>query len=51
MSFDYYDVFILLVSIALLLIFSLKDRKITKLEGAVFVLIFIVYYSYVILIG
>lgn len=50
-NFNSYDVLILLVSIGLLFIFSLKDRKITKLEGFILVAIFIVYYSYVILIG
>ena len=50
-NFNPYDLLILLISIVLLFIFSLKDRKITKLEGLIFVLIFIVYYTYVILIG
>ena len=51
MNFNSYDMLILLASIALLFIFSLKDRKITKLEGSILVAIFIVYYSYVVLIG
>lgn len=50
-NFNTYDMFILLISIVLLFIFSFRDRKISKFEGGILLLIFIVYYSYVILIG
>lgn len=50
-NFNPYDVLILLISIILLLVFSHKDRKITKPEGLILIAIFIVYYTYVILIG
>ena len=50
-NFNTYDMFILLISIVLLFVFSFRDRKISKFEGGILLLIFIVYYSYVILIG
>ena len=42
------DVFVMLVAAALLFAFSYKDKKIGKLEGIVFLTIFVIYYSYVI---
>lgn len=49
-SFNYIDLFALFLSSFLLFIFSYNDRKITKKEGIVMLLLFVVYYSYVIFI-
>ena len=46
-TFNYIDVLIMLLSVMLLFIFSLKDHKIIKMEGIAFLLIFVGYYSYV----
>ena len=43
------DLFVLLLATTLLLIFGYTQRKITKREGIIFILIFLVYYSYVIM--
>ncbi len=48
-SFNYIDLFIMLLSAVLLLLFSFKDYKISKKEGLIFLLIFVIYYSYVIM--
>ena len=45
------DIVVFLLAIILLFIFSSNDRKITKKEGIVMLIIFVVYYSYVILNG
>jgi cation:H+ antiporter len=50
-NFNYIDIFVMLLAVLLLFIFSLKDRKISKYEGMVFLIIFVVYYSYVIVMG
>ncbi len=42
------DMFVMLVAATLLFAFSFKDKKIGKLEGIVFLTIFVIYYSYVI---
>ena len=42
------DVVTMILSAILLFLFSFRDRKIDKKEGLIFLLIFIVYYSYVI---
>ncbi len=42
------DLIALLVSAILLFIFSYNDRKLTRKEGIVFLIIFIIYYSFVI---
>jgi Ca2+/Na+ antiporter len=41
----------MIMSALLVFIFSLKDRKISKTEGVIFLLIFVTYYSYVIYNG
>ena len=51
MTFNNIDLVVLLISAMLLFIFSFNDRKITKREGFIFLLIFIVYYGYVIYLG
>jgi cation:H+ antiporter len=48
-TFNAIDLAILFVSGFLLFIFSLNDRKIDKKEGFILLLVFLLYYSYVIL--
>lgn len=48
-TFNMIDLTILFISVLLLFLFSLKDRKIDKKEGIFFLSIFLVYYTYVIL--
>ena len=50
-TFNYIDLIVMLISAILLFVFSFKDRKITRKEGIIFILIFIAYYSYVIATG
>ena len=50
-SFNLVDLIVFLLSAFLLFFFSLNDRKISKKEGIIFLLIFIVYYAYVIYMG
>ena len=50
-TFSYIDLTVMIVSAFLLFIFSLRDRKIKKFEGGVFLLLFVVYYGYVIYRG
>lgn len=47
-TFNYIDLIVMILSAALLFIFSYNDYKITKKEGFVFLLLFVIYYSYVI---
>ena len=47
-TFSYIDLIVMISAAILLFMFSFKDYKITKKEGIMFLLIFIVYYSYVI---
>lgn len=48
-NFSYIDIIVMILSAFLLFIFSLKSYKITKIEGIIFLAIFAIYYSYVIL--
>ena len=48
---DYVDIIVLLLSVYLLYIFSFYNRKLSRKEGIIFIIIFIVYYSLVILGG
>ena len=50
-TINYIDLIVMIVSALLVFIFSLKDRKISKSEGLVFLMIFAIYYSYVIYKG
>ena len=50
-SFNYIDIIVMLLSAVLLFVFAFNDRKIAKKEGIVFLLVFILYYSYVIYSG
>ena len=47
-NFSYIDIIVMISSALLLFLFSFNDNKITKKEGVVFLLIFVIYYSYVI---
>ncbi len=48
-SFSYIDLLVMIVSAVLLFMFSFNDYKITKKEGIMFLLVFIAYYSYVLI--
>ncbi len=50
-TFNSIDLLVMVASAILLFMFSFKDYKITKKEGIVFLVLFLVYYSYVILGG
>ena len=50
-TINYIDLSIMLLAAFLLFLFSLNDRKITKIEGIIFLLIFLTYYSYVVYMG
>lgn len=47
-NFSYIDIVVMIMSALLLFLFSLNDHKISKKEGFVFLLTFVIYYSYVI---
>ena len=47
-NFSYIDIIVMVVSALMLFLFSLNDRKISKMEGAIFLTTFIIYYGYVI---
>lgn len=47
-AFSYIDLGVMLLSAVLLFIFSLRDHKITRKNGIIFLIIFILYYAYVI---
>lgn len=50
-SFNQIDLIVMLLSVVLLFIFSYKDQKITKKEGTIFLILFVIYYTYVIYTG
>lgn len=47
-TFSYIDLLVMIVSAILLFMFSFNDYKISKKEGIIFLILFIVYYGYVI---
>lgn len=47
-NFNYIDLIVMLLSAMLLFIFSFIDHKISRNEGIAFIIIFIIYYSFVI---
>ena len=49
-SFTYLDLIIMIMASFLLFIFSFNDKKITRREGIIFLLIFFIYYSYVLVV-
>lgn len=46
-NFSYIDLIVMIISSILLFMFSFKDYKITRTEGILFLIVFITYYSYV----
>lgn len=50
-SFNQIDLIVMLLSVVLLFFFSYKDQKITKKEGIIFLILFVIYYTYVIYTG
>lgn len=50
-TFNYIDLIVMLLSALLLFIFSFKDKRISKKEGIIFLILFVIYYSYVIYTG
>ena len=50
-NFNNLDLIVMLVSVILLFIFSVNDKKISRKEGIIFLLLFIAYYSTVIIKG
>ena len=48
-AFSYIDLLVMIVSAILLFIFSYGDYKISKKEGFFFLLLFVIYYTYVII--
>lgn len=49
-AFHYIDLLVMITSAILLFMFSFNDYKISKKEGFIFLLLFLVYYSYVVLV-
>jgi len=47
-TFSYIDLLVMIGSAILLFMFAFNDYKITKKEGILFLIVFVVYYSYVI---
>lgn len=47
-SFSYIDLITMILAAVLLFIFSFKDYKISKKDGIVFLILFVIYYAYVI---
>ena len=50
-SFNNIDLIAMLISVILLFLFALNDRKISKKEGFLFLLLFVAYYTFVIING
>ena len=50
-NFNYIDLITMILSALLLFLFSFNDRKITKIEGTIFLTIFVIYYSYILYMG
>ncbi len=50
-NFNYVDLSVMLISTILLFAFSFNDRKINRREGLIFLILFVIYYSYVIVSG
>ncbi len=48
-NFSYIDITIMIISALLLFLFSFNDHKISKKEGIIFLITFVIYYSYVII--
>ena len=50
-NFNYIDVLVMIFSVLLLFSFSINNRKITKKEGIIFLVLFLIYYSIIIIRG
>lgn len=50
-TFNFVDIIMMLISACLLFLFSYNNRKIDKSEGFIFLILFIIYYSYIIRVG
>ena len=50
-NFNYVDILVMIISVILLFVFSINDRKITKKEGIIFLMVFLAYYSIIIING
>ncbi len=50
-TFNYIDLIVMLLSALLLFVFSFKDKRISKKEGIIFLILFVIYYSYAIYTG
>lgn len=50
-GFNYIDMFVMILAAILLFILTFRKRKIDKMEGITMILVFIIYYSYVIIGG
>ncbi|MCI8460570.1 MAG: calcium/sodium antiporter [Bacilli bacterium] len=48
-SFSYIDLLVMIVSAVLLFMFSFNDYKITRKEGIMFLIVFVAYYTYVLI--
>ena len=48
-TFSYLDIIVMIMAALMLFLFSINDYKISKREGVMFLILFIVYYSYVVL--
>ena len=50
-NFNNFDILTMLLSVVLLFVFSINDRKITRKEGFIFLLLFMTYYAITIING
>ena len=50
-SFNVLDLLVMLLSVVILFVFSINDKKITRKEGIVFILCFLAYYTIVVING
>ena len=48
-SFNFADIFIMIISATIIYLFAKDDKKIDKLEGLIMISIFIIYYAYLLL--
>ena len=48
-NFNLIDIAVMVITAVLLFIFSANDRKITKSEGIIFLIIFVLYYGYILM--
>ena len=48
-SFNFADIFIMIISATIIYLFTKDDKKIDKLEGLIMISIFIIYYAYLLL--